>query len=105
MYPAYVGSFSCTDTALSSALRPLARWMAVSSARPDSGDSSYATRIFLNIFCLLPITRGAPQVQNRSDELDQNSYRTLTEGSTDIPRRTRCWGSVSRLKQIPTHSR
>src|SRR5260370_2463470 len=50
MYPAYGGSFSCTETALTSALRLLARWMPVSSARPDSGDSSYATRILLNIF-------------------------------------------------------
>src|SRR5229473_2374915 len=50
MYPAYRGKFSCTDTAFSSALRLLARWMPVSSARPDSGDSSYATRILLNIF-------------------------------------------------------
>src|SRR5258708_13202199 len=50
MYPAYEGSFSCTDTALTSALRLLARWMPAISARPDSGDSSYATRILLNIF-------------------------------------------------------
>src|ERR1700688_3712613 len=59
MYPAYGGRFSCTDTALSSALRLLARWMPVSSARPDSGDSSYATRILLNIFdsLLAPLER------------------------------------------------
>jgi hypothetical protein len=44
------GRFSCTDTALGSALRLLARWIPVSNARPDSGDSSCATRIFLNIF-------------------------------------------------------
>src|SRR5579863_3083110 len=50
MYAAYGGRFSWTVTALSLALRLLARLMPVSSARPDSGDSSYATRMLLNIF-------------------------------------------------------